>query len=302
MKQRKTLLFFIILTLINGIILYYRDSFQYIPQASYKTLYQECNSNCQNKWRAFIKPYPEGELQEAKQISGAWINAEAPTTLAKVQRISNVIHKMFKDRNGVPSQSFLNLSPLQQYKTLHTNPNEKLWCGVYAQMVAYFCWSQQIPTRYIEIMNPGDHHVVNECYIPELKKWVLVDAMYKLAGIRDLQGNFLNLQEFRSFVKEDGLIFAANAVNTDTVRILNKNEPFIKNYYLPDNPFYYHYYTSNAYAYQPLQKVKRYFLPVSWYEIYNLQKKSNFPYVLKLVFFTLWLVSLGFLFKQLQVK
>jgi hypothetical protein len=299
MNKRRTLILFIILSLANGIIFYFRDWFQYIPRASYESLYKECTGSCKEDWRTFIEPYPANELQEAKQISDGWIGRDATTTLAKVQRISQMIHHQFQARNGEPSAAFLTLSPLQQYKTLNNNPKEKLWCGVYAQMMEYFCWSQQIPTRYIEIMNPGDHHVVNECYIPELKKWVLVDAMSNLAGIRDHNGNVLNLQEFRNFVKNDGLVFASN--ESDTARILNKNEGFIQTYYLPDNSFNYHYYTSNEYAYRPLEKLKRYFLPVSWYEIYDSHKKSNLPFVLKLVFFTLWMVSIGFLLKQLRL-
>ena len=45
-----------------------------------------------------------------------------------------------------------------------------IWCGTYANMFLFFCKASNIETRIIEIFKPGDHHVINECYLPDSKK------------------------------------------------------------------------------------------------------------------------------------
>src|SRR5205823_1481170 len=156
-------------------IFLFRDSFQYQPYTSYHSLYQPCDKYCSEKWSKFVKPYPASDLTEAKNILNTHVRAISGSTCDKLLHIGNFIYTRFNSQQGNPTYQFLALSPLNQYKALSTSDTVKLWCGNFAEMFTLFCWSQGIICRTIEIMNPGDHHVLNESYIPETGQWVMTD-------------------------------------------------------------------------------------------------------------------------------
>src|SRR3982751_1261019 len=183
----------IILTIINIGILIFHDHFHYKPYASYESLYDDCDDGCIKKWSLFRDDYPSAELQEAKRISDSVIGLRDISTTDKILKIAGFVHQRFIAQSGRPSIELLNASPLKQYKMLCASDTLELWCGNFAAIFSYFCWSEGIVTRNIEILNPADHHIVSECYIPETRKWALIDPTNNLLQLKGNQG-ILNLQ------------------------------------------------------------------------------------------------------------
>lgn len=279
------------------IIYYYRDFFHYQPYRSYNTLYKPCNVACELLWKTDYLVSGITEQSEAKQIIADQLTDAPSATLARVTLVSKHIYETFGKRYGQPKAALLQLSPLNQYKFLSKNTTDSLWCGIYANMVSYFAWSQQITARNIEMKYHGDSHVVSECYIPELKKWIFIDPTFGMLGLKNEQGIWFDLQSFRQALRRNERIFVLKNINGQLqFTPLNLNESYLNHYYKPTNStdLYYHH-TSLREAYKPLEKVKRYLLPVSWYYIYDPGDKTNIRFGIRLLFIFLWLLTGTFL-------
>jgi hypothetical protein len=230
-------------------------------------------------------------LNEARRITDSVIDLRNSTILDKISGIGGFIHNRFKGQTGKPSNELLNASPLNQYKMLCASDSMQLWCGNFAEIFSFFCWSQGIATRNIEILNPIDHHVLNECYIPALHQWVMVDPTNNLLLVSNEQNVYLNLQTFKGSIKKTQPL--TWQVVGDSVRQnkIDMNASYIRNYYSMDYPSYYYHRIDNQKAYATSNKIKQYFLPVSWYDIYDNKAKGNAAFYLKLVFILFWLIS-----------
>ena len=102
----------------------------------------------------------------------------------------------------------------------------------------------------------------------------------------------LNLQTFRRSLAKNIPISALQSGDTVTLHQVDPVASPILNYYKPDHPHYYYHRVDNEKAYATPNKIKQYFLPVSWYDIYdNNGDKSNLSFYLKQVFILLWLIS-----------
>ncbi|MGZ5287838.1 MAG: hypothetical protein ACXWB9_11655, partial [Flavisolibacter sp.] len=62
-------------------------------------------------------------------------------------------------------------------------------------------------------------------------------------------------------------------------------------YYQDKLPLYYHYRINNEAVYTFKEKSRRYLLPVSWYEIFDVNAGNNYLFQIKRVLFVLWLLS-----------
>src|SRR5207302_7834209 len=108
--------------------------------------------------------YSDSEFRQAKIISD-YITASSKDVKEKLMALGSFLVDHFHSRLGKPSPSLLRASPLTQFRSLSASDTSQLWCGNFAEIFSFFCWSQGIVCRNIEIMNPGDRHVVNECYV-----------------------------------------------------------------------------------------------------------------------------------------
>lgn len=292
-RKRSIKIIFLLLTVINLVIFYFRDHFQYQPYRSEKDLYAQCDAACESKWKRFVDDFPDSELKEGKKISDSLLLNNHGDKGAKMLRLGMHLFERFRKQLGKPSEELLQSSPFIQYQKLSANDTLQLWCGNLAQMFSWLCWSQGIVCRVVEIMKPGDRHVVNECYLPDTKQWVLVDITNgQLLVSKD--ENFLNLLSLLSFKK---------ALKTENPNIkyyygqefalsyTPSPKEYISTYYRPDYPVYFYHSVDNKKAYSTSNKIKAYFLPVSWYEIWDPTNKGNWAFYLKEVFIFLWLIS-----------
>lgn len=291
-KMRRSLLLFIILLSVTNIVVFlFRDHFHYQPYAGYSQLYGACNAECEKKWKQFADDYPAKDLSEAGKITDS-ITAGKIHTLNKALAIGSYLYNRFSQQSGRPSEMLLKASPLDQYKTLCASSSEKLWCGNFAQMFAFFCWSQNIVTRNVEIMYPGDRHVLNECYIPEMGSWIMIDVTNNLLLIRNNVGEFLNLVQFSEAIRKKTPLSFLKPDSITAMKMETLSEKLVPKQYFSKHPIYYYHRVDNQKAYSAGEKLKRYFLPVSWYDIFdNNKKRSNLAFYLKGILIFLWMVS-----------
>lgn len=277
-------LLFLILSITNAVIFVYRDRFAYHTYATYSSLYSSDTA----KWKKFVEDYPKSELTEANVTLERLHLRDQPTS-DKVEQIGRLLYDRFHKQLGFPSAQLAKASPLEQYKILLSSDTIKLWCGNFADMFAFFCWSEGIACRVIEIINPGDHHVLNECYLPETGEW----------SVTDLTSNnllFLNPQKTRHpnllSLRDSPETALLSIRSTDTSIVLHPFDAnFYKEYFGNKNPIYYYYRINASKIYQPGEKIKRYFFPESWYEEVTTHPKSNLSFYIKQLFILLWLIS-----------
>jgi hypothetical protein len=292
-KLKISLFLLLVLSIINISIFIYRDHFKYLPYRTYQSLYAICDAECNDKWSKNSQIFTSDELNEANQILVRNTELEnKKSSLEKVQVITSFVYNKFHKQYGRPSDSTMSLPPLKKFKLLSDSPKEQMWCGDFAKMVSLFARSQNILCRTIEIYEPADQHVVNECYIPELKQWVLTDATFNILSAYSDNNQYLNLQNFRQKLNAgENILRLASINNHDSVVSLDKNLSFIASYYKPDKDYYYYHTTDLNSVYTFKEKLKRYFLPFSWYDLYKEGDAGNGAFYLKQVFFLLWIVS-----------
>ena len=285
MKLRKKYLIFLFFSLINGLIFLFRDHFAYHRFANTTALYSTPGKN----WKKFPKDYPKEELSEASKIIDSNIHLANLSVQQQVLAIGNFLYNRFAHQIGRPSEKTIAATPLADYKLHIANDTLKLWCGNFANMFAYFCWSKGITCRVIEIMNPGDHHVFNECYLPESNQWMLVDITFNHLQITNsAKSGIENFQSLKNVKHDTLMVFRAGDPSIQKERFDND---FYDRYLKNGPPVYYYYRTNLAEIYKPLEKIKRYFLPVAWFEEMNSHKKNNLLFYLKEFFILLWILS-----------
>lgn len=293
MPSRKTsLLILAVLTLVNGVIFFLRDHFQYQPYASYAGLYAPCEQDCREKWSAYARDYPASELAEAKQIADSLWGDSTPTTALKIRSIAKFVYERFRNRAGNPAPALLAASPLTQFHQLSASDTVALWCGNFAQIFSYLCWSEGIVCRNLEIMHPGDHHVLNECYLPETGRWAMVDVTNNVLMVRGHE-QYLNFQEVKDSLARNAVLMAWQLDgNTQKEYEWPVHAAYVDRYYRPDDPAYYYHRMDNSQVYTAPAKTKRYFLPVSWYDIFDRKNGNNLLFYLKDAFILVWLIWL----------
>lgn len=283
-SRPRILLFFFLLTIVNGLIFLFRDHFQYIPYRSVEKIYAPRPNT--GKWALFRDDYPAAELARARTITSPIVEG-AHTTADRAVRIAAFVYRSYQPQMGTPAAELLPLSPMQQVTLLAADTSQRLWCGNLAQIFAFYCWSQEIPTRIVEIMNPGDHHVVDECYIAEEDRWMLVDVTSNM-----LKAGGRGLAQFRiAFRKGKGIAYTAANDSTVSEAVLDPRSFASARYYEPDHDLFYYYRVDNAKAYTALQKSLRYVFPLSWYDIYSTHPQQNHPFYVKEIFLFLWVVT-----------
>jgi hypothetical protein len=288
MKARKKyiILAFCLITVVNCAIFFYKDDFAFHKIGTYTSLYSSDTS----KWKKFINDYPKQELAQAKILLDSLLKIQDQPADHKIVEIGKLLYDRFSKRIEKPSVSLLNASPLNQFKILSSSDSVKLWCGNFAIMMAYFCWSEGIPSRVIEIINPGDHHVVNECFLAGSREWVMVDVTSNhLLLLNKSENRYLNLLNVRDSLKYNLKSFRSkgNAIVIDTIDF-----NFYNRYLGNKCPIYYYYRVNTSEVYKINEKIKRYFLPDSWYEEVDEGTKANFLFYIKQIFALLWLVFL----------
>ena len=289
--RKKALFFLVLLSIINLLIFLNRDRFQYRSFADYNSLYSTCDPACYSKWKDFVLDFPEHELADAKKITDTIVGG-ATTSLEKIKRLGDFLYQRFHRQLGNPTDDLLATSPFNQYRKLEADSSMELWCNNFAHMFSWFCWSQGIVTRNVEIINPGDHHVLSECYLPETGKWMAVDLTNNLLTITG-NGQLLNVLDIRKATRDGQSIIVSRSgnkeISTDT---LLSNAAFLQAYYKPDLPVHYYHWINYFKVTGKKYKLKSYILPVSWYDIFLEKGGNNLFFYLKLLLLVLWVIAL----------
>ena len=287
--------FFGLVSAINLLIFFFRDKFAFHKYGTYSSLY----SANTGKWKGLPLDYPRSELTEARGILESF-KVDDPATSGKVLKIGRLLYTRFHKQLGNSSPLLANASPLQQYKILLSSDTTQLWCGNFAAMFAFFCWSDGIACRVVEIMNPGDHHVVNECYLPEKGEWALADLTNNNLLIWDQQkGEYANLLSLRDSTQQT---LSALRSTDSTIVPQPFNSRFYDRYFAEKNPIDYYYRINNVAIYKTGEKIKRYFFAKPWYEELNPDAKRNLSFYIKQLFILLWLISFALVIKKLMFK
>jgi hypothetical protein len=284
----------LVLTLLNLLVFFFRDRFQYQPYGGDEELYGPCDTSCYNTWKEYATDFPRQELKEARMITDSVLAGQPDETISKIRGIGHFLYNRFHDQLGTPPPSLLSHSPMNQYRELSLSDTLELWCGNFAEIFTFFCWSQDITARTIEIMNPGDHHVLNECYLPEENRWIMVDLTNNLIVVRDKEGRALDLIRFYQTL-ESGNPARAEIVTKDSKRLETldiSTGSGVPHYYLDRRPLYYYHRVAHEHVYDWREKLRRYVLPVSWYDIYEEEGRSNLLFYIKDLLIGLWLISL----------
>jgi len=292
MRRRKRIVrLLLLLTIAQALIFIFRDRFQYRPYASAAELYAPCPEACTATWRLFADDY-KSELPAAKRLSDS-VAGDLRLSPTRVLALGRFLYAKFHARLGEPPPALLAASPMRQYGMLNTNDTMQLWCGNFAQMFALLCWSEGIACRNLEIMNPGDHHVLNECYFPETGRWAAVDLTHNLLLAADSADNFLDARQLTEAL-ESGKDIKAWRSAGDTIAIgrVDSGRKDLVPYYRKINEVHYYHRTDNEKAYSPGNRLRQYFLPVSWYDILTGNGGGNALFYLKDVLALSWLLAL----------
>ena len=289
MRRKNPFLFaFLALTFTNLFIFFKRDHFRYQSYASYQSLYQPCNKECKEKWEGFVRDYSTAEFVEAKTISDSVVKGKS-SSFEKILSLGQFLRSKFEGQLGQPTTALICSTPLSQFRQLESNKTNQLWCSNFSQMFAFFCWTQNIVCRNIGIMNPGDNHVINECYLPESKQWILVDLTTNILASESKDEPF-NLVDFRKAVNSDPKIRVWRSINGSALAEEIDPAPF-KSYYGKPYPALFYQSVNYLQKISMGNKIRQYLLPVSWYDILLEKKGNNFLFYLKLALLVLWALS-----------
>ena len=290
-KNNATILFSVI-TIVNLAIFFYRDKSTYHKYATRSSLYSADTL----KWKKLIYDYPKQELNEAKLVLDSLVDLENKSTSSKILEIGKLLYERFHKQQGRPSSTVARATPLNHFRILNSSTSERLWCGDFAAMFVFFCWSEGIPCRVVELSNPGNHHVLNECYLPESREWVLADVTTNhLLLFNKNRNSFENLLNLK-----DALWDSLQSFQVEGREIVTRSfmPGFYEKYFGHENPIYYYYRINNFQISKNSEKIKRYFLPIVWYEEVNKTPMSNFRFYARQFFIVLWFFCLIFLAKQ----
>jgi hypothetical protein len=290
-RKRVIIIIFAALTVANLLVFFFRDHFQYTDFRSPDELYALCNKSCSESWARYLQDYPASELKAAKQFTDTLVQGAEKDTKEKVIRLSIFIYNAFHSRMGKPTEELLKASPYRQLKMLAETDSLQVWCGNLAEMFSFLCWSQNITCRTIEVMKEGDHHVLNECFLPDEGKWAVVDLTHNfILPEKDLVP--VGFAALRGVDSIKGWRISGNLLYPEMI----KDTGFLAGYYHPFYPAFYYFRINNQSVYTVSAKFRRYILPVSWYAVLDKHSETNFLFYLKDILLLFWLVSFFVLF------
>lgn len=285
----------------------------YTHQSSYNDFYPagEIDHQSLTKWQKSFQQYSDDEKKTGKELSAreAGIEENEPV-LSKTEKLGSWLIKSFWNYPaGQPSDSVDKLRPIELYKASKALQGP-VWCGTYGAIFLFFCACHHITCRYIESIGGPDHHVINECYIPELKQWIIVDLTHKILNATDEKGKYLNAGDIINMYKEDhtekiNVFYLKDSLSTSTAMADNIKTEWGQ-YLTIKNSLLYYYLIDLKTIYSTVQKIKRYLFPESWYEIYSENKNSNSLFFIRSslliawIFISIFIPLKFFIFKRIH--
>jgi hypothetical protein len=276
----------LVLVIINLLFFFLRNSgFEYVKYPDTGELYpSDPNESFFSKWNKHNQQFSQEELKEGLFILNQLAGIDTMVTDEdKAVSIAAWLYKSFELQIGYPPDSIKIPVPLIQSRSLMPGKGKKIECGQYQALVGFFCTAAGLKNRYVAVVpvnaKHAGYHEVNEVYLSEIKKWVMVDATRNFLLIRK-DHRLLSVAEYLNFRSQEQQAtffitrFDTASGITDTAHIKNTSGDvyFNKNYALR-----YYLNMNLSEVYSPVQKVKRYFFVDPWYEMYKPGKHhSNF--------------------------
>jgi hypothetical protein len=231
------------------------------------------------KWKKNKIEISSEELKDLKLVLANEIDIKnEDSSFVKAQKIAKFLCYKISDVRGTPNTITRNLSVYKQY--LAAIKNEKIDCGIYANIFSLFASEVNITNRIVELKhNYGTFndniHVVNEYYIDEKNKWAATDIMLNNIAYIDMQGELMNTVQVKNQSISNNVVHVIQSNTKATLKDSVSVIPFSKlsgeffNYYYYDRDLCYYYDTNLKNVYSLSQKAKRYFNKEDWKESYS---------------------------------
>jgi hypothetical protein len=292
------------LTLDEGISNYnvissnFKDSLQFKIEYYTDSFFKKLNSNERNRITIFRSKLPSKEIlpdvekwrknkiaistEELKSLKLVLENEvevkNEDSSFTKAQKIIQYLCYNISKAKGTPNATTKNLSVYKQY--LAALKNEKIDCGIYANIFSLFATHANITNRIIELKHnygtfDDNIHVFNEYYMYERKKWAATDIMLNKIAYVGSNGELMNAVQVKNqSINNNGVTVIQSNINAVTKDSINKipfsnlGEEFF-NYYCYDRDLCYYYDTNLNNVYSLSERTKRYFIRNDWMEIYS---------------------------------
>ncbi len=233
---------------------------------------------------------------------------QGDSTIEKIKKLGRYLGGRIGRSRGLPTDSIVALPVFQQYKAALAG--DHIWCGIYAQIFDLFANAAQIKSRYIEIKRSygsvsSGVHVFNEYFIPEQKAWAAIDIMFNNLAYIDGAGKYLNGVEVKNTDPANSSVSVLQGSVTDTLAALpfNQMEPAFFDFYAHDKNLYFYYASDSSQVYSFKEKLKRYFIEESWYEVYSDNNLiNNRPFYIKQLFIFIEILLLLILFLSMVIE
>jgi len=226
-------------------------------------------------WQKYSPHSTTAELALAQQLILENTNVKNnDSTLVKVKKISAFIINTLDTHRGIPADSSNYLSPWQNYK-LATANKSKVWCGDFCAILSFFLRAEGIVSREVcfegkinSVYTAG--HSFNEVYIPEIKKWVMVDLTSKAVFITN-NFEYLNAVDFYELHRLNATGLMVQTVKSDTLLAVayQQVKPFY-DYYFDNEPQLMYYFRKHfdVNLYKVSSKLERYLFDHSTFASY----------------------------------
>lgn len=286
-SRKFPLIVFGLLTLINVAVFLRRDSADDQPRRTEAQLYQAPGT----EWNRYFNDFTGAGQQQAIRFTDSLLRGSDSSRLNQIRLIGSYLYRQFAPQLGKPLFQENYKDPWEMFRYYQADSSRKLWCGHLSMLFTYFCLSQGIETRMIELMKNGDHHVVNECYLPATGKWVLVDLTYDQLFVSQ-DDQLLGLTAFRRMQGRGDVLLHVQSAG-DSNRSISMDTGYIKNYYGAAVPVYYYLTVNPAVVYSTTAKIKRYLWSDPWYYILSERPAASLPFYLRQGLLLAWLLSIG---------
>ena len=202
-------------------------SLSYTPKSTYEIASNSSSNQCQiiqssipiyngkiyslADWTdGYFSKDSKTSIKEAKQrLNHLHIN-DLPHTLKKIEVLTSFLVSELKSSFGTPSDKMEDLSGLETFEAA-LKKESSVWCSNLAKIYVAYANLANIPSRIVysagSISNLSlSGHAFCESYIPEQKKWALVDLSSQISYITNNDGIVQNSYEILNH-------FALNTIN-----------------------------------------------------------------------------------------